>query len=122
MFRPFQKGPADPMYTLKKAADQDQSPEKADLGVGIYRNEKGVYSELDVVKRVASVMPVQLDKANTVQAKKVVANNDPGHDVCFLTQLPFSMCLLWLSTKSPPETPALSNSPHSSCLVKTQNP
>jgi aspartate aminotransferase len=52
MFKSFQRGPVDPMFILKKKADEDVSPEKADLGVGIYRNEAGLYSELDSVKQV----------------------------------------------------------------------
>ncbi|CAJ0547378.1 Ff.00g041320.m01.CDS01 [Fusarium sp. VM40] len=64
MFSSFQKGPVDPMYLLKTAADNDVSPQKADLGVGIYRNESGLYSELKTVTK----------------AKKVLAKNDPGHD------------------------------------------
>lgn len=41
------------MYDLKKRADGDTSRLKVDLGVGIYRNEAGVYQELDVVKQVS---------------------------------------------------------------------
>lgn len=52
MFESFQQGPPDPMFFLKKAADQDPSPEKTDLGVGIYRNESGHYSELQAVAQV----------------------------------------------------------------------
>lgn len=43
------------MYLLKTAADNDLSPEKADLGVGIYRNESGLYSELEAVAKVPSI-------------------------------------------------------------------
>ncbi|KAI8654213.1 hypothetical protein LRP88_01757 [Fusarium phalaenopsidis] len=64
MFKSFKRGPVDPMFILKKKADEDVSPEKADLGVGIYRNEAGLYSELNSVK----------------QAKLALAQNDPGHD------------------------------------------
>ncbi|RSM12546.1 hypothetical protein CEP52_002337 [Fusarium oligoseptatum] len=64
MFKSFQRGPVDPMFILKKKADEDVSPEKADLGVGIYRNEAGLYSELNSVKK----------------AKLALAQNDPGHD------------------------------------------
>ncbi|CEI70831.1 hypothetical protein FVEN_g691 [Fusarium venenatum] len=64
MFESFQQGPPDPMFFLKNVADQDSSPEKADLGVGIYRNESGHYSELEAV----------------AQAKLVLAENNPGHD------------------------------------------
>jgi aspartate aminotransferase len=52
MFSSFRKGPDDPMYFLKRAADQDTSPDKVDLGVGIYRNESGLYSQLGSVAKV----------------------------------------------------------------------
>ncbi|KAK2680237.1 aminotransferase [Fusarium oxysporum f. sp. vasinfectum] len=64
MFSSFRKGPDDPMYFLKRAADQDTSPDKVDLGVGIYRNESGLYSQLGSVAK----------------AKTILAENDPGHD------------------------------------------
>lgn len=52
MFGHIQPGPPDPMFTLKKNADNDRSLEKIDLGVGIYRNEAGSYQELEVVRQV----------------------------------------------------------------------
>lgn len=55
MFSSFQKGPVDPMYLLKTAADNDLSNQKADLGVGIYRDESGLYSELKTVAKVRLV-------------------------------------------------------------------
>ncbi|GKU09367.1 aspartate aminotransferase [Fusarium langsethiae] len=64
MFASFQQGPPDPMFFLKNVADQDSSPDKADLGVGIYRNESGQYSELKAV----------------AQAKTVLAKKNLGHD------------------------------------------
>ncbi|KAL6915149.1 hypothetical protein FSST1_012909 [Fusarium sambucinum] len=64
MFESFQQGPPDPMFFLKNAADQDSSSAKVDLGVGIYRNESGHYSELEAI----------------AQAKLVLAENNPGHD------------------------------------------
>ncbi|KAF5543325.1 aspartate aminotransferase cytoplasmic [Fusarium mexicanum] len=64
MFSSFRKGPDDPMYSLKLAADQDTSKDKVDLGVGIYRNESGFYSQLGSVAK----------------AKEILAENDPGHD------------------------------------------
>ncbi|KAK1705054.1 pyridoxal phosphate-dependent transferase [Colletotrichum lupini] len=51
MFGHVQPGPPDPMFTLKRDADNDTSPEKVDLGVGIYRNEEGSYQELEVVRK-----------------------------------------------------------------------
>jgi aspartate aminotransferase len=53
MFESVQPGPRDPMFELKQLADRDQSPDKVDLGVGIYRNDKGQYHELEVVKMVS---------------------------------------------------------------------
>lgn len=64
VFEVIQPGPPDPMNILKTAADTDTSPEKADLGVGIYRNEKGNYQELACVR----------------EAKTQLLQNDPGHD------------------------------------------
>jgi len=52
MFRNVQQGPVDPMFDLKKLADNDTSPEKVDLGVGIYRNENGQYHEMEAIKEV----------------------------------------------------------------------
>lgn len=65
MFDNVQQGPADPIFDLKKAADNDTSPEKIDLGVGIYRNEEGIYHEMHVLKEVSE----SLDK---IQATRVL--------------------------------------------------
>lgn len=56
MFEHIQPGPSDPMFWLKKRADADTSPEKVDVGVGIYRNEQGRYQELEVVREVNDIM------------------------------------------------------------------
>ncbi|CAG9978558.1 unnamed protein product [Clonostachys byssicola] len=64
MFESILPGPPDVMYDLKVRADNDTSEAKVDLGVGIYRNNAGQYQELHVVK----------------EAKKILAQNDPGHD------------------------------------------
>ncbi|OHW99802.1 aspartate aminotransferase [Colletotrichum incanum] len=64
MFGHIQPGPPDPMFTLKKNADNDNSPEKVDLGVGIYRSEAGKYQELKVIR----------------QAKNKLDQLDLGHD------------------------------------------
>ena len=55
MFSSFRKGPDDPMYFLKLAADQDTSKDKVDLGVGIYRNESGLYSQLGSIAKVYTI-------------------------------------------------------------------
>ncbi|KAI6354661.1 hypothetical protein MCOR25_008518 [Pyricularia grisea] len=64
VFETIQPGPPDPMNLLKTTADADTSPDKVDLGVGIYRNEKGNYQELATVR----------------EAKVKLLQNDPGHD------------------------------------------
>ncbi|KAI8295504.1 Aspartate aminotransferase [Colletotrichum sp. SAR11_240] len=65
MFEHIKPGPPDPMFDLKKGSDNDHSPEKVDLGVGIYRNEAGLYQELEVVKL----------------AKKELDRQNLGHDL-----------------------------------------
>lgn len=52
MFEAIQLGPEDPMFNLKKIADNDASAQKVDLGIGIYRNEQGKYHEFQVIKEV----------------------------------------------------------------------
>jgi aspartate aminotransferase, cytoplasmic len=52
MFEAVERGPRDLMFELKKRADNDLSPEKVDLGVGIYRNELGRYHELRCIRKV----------------------------------------------------------------------
>ncbi|KAM6487565.1 aspartate aminotransferase [Trichoderma sp. SZMC 28011] len=64
MLDDIEAGPPDPMYTLKKWADGDTCDQKADLGVGIYRNEAGVYQEMDCIK----------------QAKVELSKQSLGHD------------------------------------------
>ncbi len=55
MFSAVRPGPPDPMYLVKKACDEDTDSRKVDLGVGIYRNEAGLYNELDCLKQVGGV-------------------------------------------------------------------
>ncbi|CDM30175.1 Aspartate/other aminotransferase [Penicillium roqueforti FM164] len=64
MFDNIPPGPADPFFHLKKKADEDDHPDKVDIGVGIYRSEQGTYQELAVVKR----------------AKKILEQLELGHD------------------------------------------
>lgn len=54
MFEDVQPGLPDPMFILKKLADNDLSPNKVDLGVGVYRNEQSGYHELEAIKEVRS--------------------------------------------------------------------
>ncbi|KAK7426565.1 hypothetical protein QQZ08_006895 [Neonectria magnoliae] len=62
-FNNVTKGAPDVMYHLKVQADGDTSPEKVDLGVGIYRNEQGVYNEMKVLKDVTTGNPSYLNNA-----------------------------------------------------------
>ncbi|KAG5752512.1 hypothetical protein H9Q69_003564 [Fusarium xylarioides] len=83
MFSSFRKGPDDPMYFLKLAADQDTSKDKVDLGVGIYRNESGLYSQLGSVAKVYTMQKprwMSTDSRLVLQAKEILVENDPGHD------------------------------------------
>jgi aspartate aminotransferase len=57
-------GSVDPVYVLKNAVDADRAPNKVDLGVGVYRNERGEYHELQAIK----------------EAKKILAQKELGHD------------------------------------------
>ncbi|KAH7151732.1 aspartate aminotransferase [Dactylonectria estremocensis] len=63
-FKNVTKGAPDVMYHLKVRADGDTSPEKVDLGVGIYRNERGAYNEMKALK----------------EAKEAMAASNPDHD------------------------------------------
>ncbi|KAI5459243.1 aspartate aminotransferase [Mariannaea sp. PMI_226] len=63
-FDNVKQGAPDIMYHLKVQADGDKSPNKVDLGVGIYRNEKGLYNEMKVLK----------------EAKIALASANPDHD------------------------------------------
>lgn len=64
MFRSVPKGPADPVFILSSKVKADKSPSKIDLGVGVYRNEEGIYNELGVLK----------------QAKDILTKAELGHD------------------------------------------
>lgn len=87
MFENVQQGPADPMFDLKKAADNDTSSDKIDLGVGIYRNKEGCYHEMSVLKWVSLSTRFRApgnpcsDKLCMIQAKKTLHERNPGHDV-----------------------------------------
>jgi aspartate aminotransferase len=63
-FDDVRRGPADPVYILKSAVDADTSPNKVDLGVGVYRNEKAQYHELEAIR----------------EAKEVLTQKELGHD------------------------------------------
>ncbi|KAF2830228.1 aspartate aminotransferase, partial [Ophiobolus disseminans] len=58
------QGPADPVYILKNAVDEDRSPNKVDLGVGVYRNEQAQYHELQAIRK----------------AKEILTQKELGHD------------------------------------------
>ena len=62
LFSNVSEGPVDPMYDLKVQLEGDQSPYKIDLGAGVYRDEKGGYYELPVLKKVAMTVSFQTKK------------------------------------------------------------
>lgn len=55
LFANIPKSPVDPMNILKHKADEDTTPSKVDLGVGVYRNEKGGYYEFPAIQKVCIV-------------------------------------------------------------------
>lgn len=63
-FSDVPQGPADPVYILKNAVDVDKSPDKVDLGVGVYRNEQAQYHELQAIR----------------EAKIILTQKELGHD------------------------------------------
>jgi aspartate aminotransferase len=63
-FQDIPRGPIDPVYILKNAVDADKSPEKVDLGVGVYRNEQAQYHELQAIRK----------------AKEILTQKELGHD------------------------------------------
>jgi aspartate/tyrosine/aromatic aminotransferase len=74
------------MYELKLRADGDTDPNKVDLGVGIYRNEQGLYHELKALKDV--LLPNHLyfhcqdpTRLTMQQTKDHLAVTNPNHDV-----------------------------------------
>lgn len=54
MFSTVRPGLPDPMFEVKKACDEDTDNRKVDLGIGIYRNEAGLYNELDSLKQAST--------------------------------------------------------------------
>jgi aspartate aminotransferase len=63
-FQDVPRGPVDPVYILKNAVDADKSPDKVDLGVGVYRNEQAQYHELRAIRK----------------AKEILTRKELGHD------------------------------------------
>lgn len=53
MFENTKPGLPDPMNLLKLAADSDHSPDKIDVGLGVYRDENGEYYEFRVIKEAS---------------------------------------------------------------------
>lgn len=45
-------GPPDPMCFLKQASDQDTSPDKIDVGIGVYRGSTPGYHEFTAITKV----------------------------------------------------------------------
>jgi aspartate aminotransferase/aromatic-amino-acid transaminase len=56
MFENIEMAPADPILGLTEAYKKDARPEKINLGVGIYMNEKGVTPIFDSVKRAEKLL------------------------------------------------------------------
>ncbi|KKY22350.1 putative aspartate aminotransferase [Diplodia seriata] len=48
----------DIMWDLKVRMTADKSPDKVDLGAGVYRDEQGKYYEIPVVRKVASIQTI----------------------------------------------------------------
>ena len=46
----------DIMWELKLRMTADKSLDKVDLGAGVYRDEKGKYYELPVIRKVSSIL------------------------------------------------------------------
>ena len=44
-------GPPDPMFFLKQASDNDTSPEKIDVGIGVYRSSTPGYHEFEAITK-----------------------------------------------------------------------
>ncbi|KAF4416533.1 Aspartate aminotransferase 3 [Colletotrichum fructicola] len=81
MFEHIKPGPPDPMFDLKRDSDNDHSSEKVDLGVGIYRNESGLYQELEVVKLISSVQTISGTGANALGALLISKAMSPNKKV-----------------------------------------
>ncbi|KAH7398662.1 aspartate aminotransferase [Phaeosphaeria sp. MPI-PUGE-AT-0046c] len=58
-FEDVSRGPTDPVYILKNAVDADTSPNKVDLGVGVYRNEQAQYHELQAIAEAKAILSQQ---------------------------------------------------------------
>lgn len=54
LFADVRKGTADPIQDLNKQFAANLSPDKVDLGAGVYRNEEGQYHHLNVIKKVTT--------------------------------------------------------------------
>lgn len=52
-FSDVQKGPLDPINILKRQYEEDPTPSKVDLGVGVLRDEQGGCYEIPVVQEVS---------------------------------------------------------------------
>ena len=56
MFQHIEKAPADPILGLNEAFKNEPSPNKINLGVGVYKNESGDTPVLDCVKKAETIM------------------------------------------------------------------
>ena len=63
MFERLERMPDDPILGLMAAFRADPDPRKVDLGVGVYRNDKGETPILDAVRKAeAAVLARQTSK------------------------------------------------------------
>ena len=61
MFQTLDVPPEDPILGLIAAFRNDPSPDKVDLGVGVYRDERGVTAVLDTVKAAEQRLVTEQD-------------------------------------------------------------
>lgn len=53
LFSDVPPGPYDPMFHLKAVSDGDTSPEKIDVGIGVYRGESPGYHEFKAISKLS---------------------------------------------------------------------
>ena len=69
MFERLERMPDDPILGLMAAFRADADPRKVDLGVGVYRNDKGETPVLDAVRKAeAAVLARQTSKTYVAPA------------------------------------------------------
>ena len=83
LFSDVPTGPPDPMFHLKKASDSDLSPQKIDVGIGVYRGLEPGYHEFKAITKVKWAHMRQV-AADMFQAKQKLERRHLGHEVCHL--------------------------------------